>query len=900
MHNVLLRTSMTLFLVFFAILSRAAEIPSEYLGEGKWVTLKTENGYYLYAIEEDDVVKLGQTQTAPNTTNYAQYCWQIEGDATAGYTFRCLQYENGTKMYITNPTTIATNSQEVLLTSNPSRYYYTEKHQLQLVDNTGMYLAFYSQYYHTIRLHNSADYVGSKMVIGGVNEWSVAAVVYGTETVDGNGLPQGTYLPNGGIVYSGTSYTHGSSLYLADVSNLSIIPIDGYAHSTIKIDNENHYIVAYYIGSQSGITYKNAPNPTEGVNAVTGENKTIWSLDAKNYITNTSGNYTNVPEGKAWQMEMVVQNTNTNTSVTDPSFNQWGSCILSSTSDPLNTYYWGNFQIYQHAPTHSSPNTLNFKSSKGDGLDHIIAQGASVANKNYKVIVRNNGSSVYIVRTIMLDGSLNETQNVYDNVWMSARPQEAISQMSCALPKGINLNSLKISIAEESNLLEGVDYAIQNIGSKDYLTGGGDLAYSAYAGDAAKYQIEWTGIQDLTYSETDGGLHNSFYLKKWNATNSTWEYIQSNENKTPFIYTTSKHVAPITAQNVLETGWVIDGNATWEFDFFANFYVEVAGNANGGMRYRKGSDYANAANGEYIELPSSVSEDQLANTSCVGYSAAVSKQDIRLKVAYTALTDGYYNFTSKSLGTTTLYYFESAKRGSDDKKCLITYKDTPGTLTAWGDDFGDVSKYTIAREADVPVSISGAGYATFYSGIPHTIPSGVTCYIAKLITKKPTDEEVGSIRLYPVTGGVLPANTPVVLKGAQASYTFVERSNAAGAMDCSGNLLSGNMESMPSGSDASTQKQYTLQKPNNEEIGFYLYSGATLGGFKAYLPVGPVPASVRLRGFAFGFDDGDVTGVSEHAASTDAVSIYDLMGRKVQTVSRGLYIVNGKKVFINK
>lgn len=215
----------------------AAEIPAEHLGADKWVTLKTENGYYFYAIEEGSQIKLGQTKTAPNSQNYAAYCWMIEGNASEGYTFRCLKYEKADgsetpeseRRYISNPSTLATANYEVLLSNTPRRYLYTEKHQLQLKANTNLYLAFYSQNYHTIRLHNSADYVGSRMIIGGINDWSVAAVVYGTETQDGNGLPQGTYLPSGGIISNGTSYAHGSSLYLNDesLSQLSISRIQG-------------------------------------------------------------------------------------------------------------------------------------------------------------------------------------------------------------------------------------------------------------------------------------------------------------------------------------------------------------------------------------------------------------------------------------------------------------------------------------------------------------------------------------------------------------------------------------------------------------------------------------------------------------------------------------------------
>lgn len=897
--NKLKQSILTLILLIVSTMQTiAAEIPSEYLN--KWVTLKTENGYYFYAIEEDNQIKLGQTQTAPSSANYAAYCWQIEGNATDGYTFRCLKYESqqgptpdDQKRYITNPESLQTSTQEVRLTNTPSRYFYTSNHQLQLAANTSLYLAFYSRNYHTIRLHNSADYVGSRMVIGDINSWSVAAVVYGTETEGADGIPQGTYLPNGGVTSGTTNYPHGSSLYLNDESlgKLSIIPIAGYAHSSIKIDTENHYIVAYYIGEQSGIKYKNAT--TGATPAVTGKDNTIWTLEASNYITNTSGNYTTVPANKAWQMEMVVQNTNATGN--DPSFNRWGSCILASNGDPLNTYYWGNFQIYQHAPTHNNPNTLNFKSSKADGNDHIIAQGASVANKSYKVIVRYNGNKVYVIRTIILDADLNETSEVYNNVWVTALPQVDINQMSCALPTGINLHSLKISIAEESNLLEGMDYAIQNIGTSQYLTT--TATPSIYAGDAAKYQVEFTGINDLTYAEQDGGLHYSFYIK-----NSDDHYLSTGNNfvanksdATPFIYTTSQHIAPITQKNTLATEWTINSNDTWLWDFFANFYVEVAGNASGGLTYTKNGTPQTATNGQYIELPSGVEVSQMANSSQLGHMAGISKADIRIKVQYTALDNTFYNISPKNDSPTLHYWYKGQNK-------LVTYSTTnsqSGQDTPWG-DIGDCSKYTIAKAEAIPVKVNSSGnryYGSIYCPNALTLPAGIKAYRLNRIS------DDGGYMLKPIdSGSILPANTPAVLisdegVSSDPSGNWSLNPNDRTVMTES-NLFSGVfIDTANPGKNAGTSSTVYVLGSKNASIGFYPYTGANIPAFKAYHQLDQ-PSSAAPARFLFIIDDSGTSTALTIPQSTDTPSVYyDLQGRRIHNPLPGhLYISNGQKI----
>ncbi|MBQ4387642.1 MAG: hypothetical protein II822_08580, partial [Prevotella sp.] len=77
-------------------------------------------------------------------------------------------------------------------------------------------------------------------------------------------------------------------------------------------------------------------------------------------------------------------------------------------------------------------------------------------------------------------------------------------------------------------------------------------------------------------------------------------------------------------------------------------------------------------------------------------------------------------------------------------------------------------------------------------------------------------------------------------------------------------------------------------------VGFYkLSSTGTIGANKAYLTYG---ASLT-RSF-FGFDE--TTGIEMPTAEVidaDAV-VYDLQGRRVAQPTKGLYIVNGKKVII--
>lgn len=88
----------------------------------------------------------------------------------------------------------------------------------------------------------------------------------------------------------------------------------------------------------------------------------------------------------------------------------------------------------------------------------------------------------------------------------------------------------------------------------------------------------------------------------------------------------------------------------------------------------------------------------------------------------------------------------------------------------------------------------------------------------------------------------------------------------------------------------------------------YAKADLTLNAFRAYfhIPAYPSPsAAVRVRSFALDFGDDEATGIislSPDPSPKDKGNpyIYDLQGRKVANPTRGLYIVNGRKVLINK
>lgn len=929
----------------------ADEIPDANI-EGNWNTLLTDqcNGgrYYFYAIEENGVIKLGHTTVAPKSDaeatgdnaryHYSNYCFQIEGNETDGYTFRCLKYEedeDGPK-YITNPQTIQDAYQDVRLTTTPSHYFFTANRQLQLMDETtkqpiNHYLAFYSKNWHTVRLHYSPDYSGSRLTIGGIYGYNVSAKIKDTETA----------VPGGGVTYNNVKYRNGETLHAsaahADFTNITV---EGYTFVSKNVnpptqENPNGTIVVTYTPIHTtGFEYIHVTKPVSGNNIYNGqgnenaETKKIALLDPKDYITNKDENlqpkYDKVPAGKAWQMIIEVENSGTN------SFNEWGSCILSSSADPLNTFYWGDFQVYQHKYTTERPATLNFKSNKGDGNDHVIAQKQSVQDKNYKVTVRYDGGNVYVIRTTI-------DEKNYDNVWYAARIQQDITQMSCALPEGINLKSLSISIAEEHGLFEDVDYAIQNMGNGDYLSW--DLETETmqcyhHANHASKFRVVFTNDNNLAYHDQDGALHSTIFIKPevWNEEKKVVEYkfignngslVDEQANAMPFLYSPdTKQICQVInkgtgegATSELGAAWTLSnytgacsgGNDKWIFDFFASYQVvvspsELQGEGKGGISYKTLPFYHDG----FIELPGNVDSGHWNSISIPGYFASVTKEATMVKVKYTSLDNTFYHITTlddhnNPTATSPIYYWYKDRQ---DTPSLITYSTTnsqSGQATEW-DDKGDCSKYTITKAIQIPMNMSKVGdkyYNTVYCPNALTLPNGVKAYRLNEVT-----DNKFKLKEIELTDNVLPAKTPAVLISDNAvSDTEWPISTTSSAAISDNNLFSGVFEDTanPGIAQPSTCTVYVLgskgkDEQNNEVtgIGFYKYTGTNIPAFKAYHQINGIGAKTS---FTFAFDD-DVTGITEkESAESENGMYYDLSGRAVSVPLHGhLYIHNGKKV----
>ena len=200
---------------------------------------------------------------------------------------------------------------------------------------------------------------------------------------------------------------------------------------------------------------------------------------------------------------------------------------------------------------------------------------------------------------------------------------------------------------------------------------------------------------------------------------------------------------------------------------------------------------------------------------------------------------------------------------------------------------------------EIKVSIGQHEVATFCADKAMAIPTGVKAYVAE---KEPSMDEVDANgnSIYTITltevENVIPANTGVILRGKEGEYIFNSTEDVAAVKK---NLLVGyagsaQYEVVVKPADATN---YVLTV-KNEKAGFFRKDGHfKVYNNKAYLKV-PTPANASsARSLVIRFGADDATGILKtESVEQETENCFDLSGRRVQKVQKGIYIVNGKKV----
>lgn len=189
---------------------------------------------------------------------------------------------------------------------------------------------------------------------------------------------------------------------------------------------------------------------------------------------------------------------------------------------------------------------------------------------------------------------------------------------------------------------------------------------------------------------------------------------------------------------------------------------------------------------------------------------------------------------------------------------------------------------------------NNAKYTTYYcaSSVLGEYPKLVAD--ENTIVYKAKQKNESSLTLTSIDDKIIPDATAVVLKttGDEIVLRYTTTSPAGNFSD---NILKGTNVDKAVGSDT-----YYVLGQSGANIGFFEFTGTTLAAHKAYIPASSLDG-ISARGLTMEEEE-ETTGIG--AALNDNVemkndnAIYDLQGRRVEHPTKGIYIVNGKKVVI--
>ncbi len=192
--------------------------------------------------------------------------------------------------------------------------------------------------------------------------------------------------------------------------------------------------------------------------------------------------------------------------------------------------------------------------------------------------------------------------------------------------------------------------------------------------------------------------------------------------------------------------------------------------------------------------------------------------------------------------------------------------------------------FNIEEVTELPVTVTAAGKATLFAPVALTVPADIKAY---------TVATNGEWAVLTDIGTTIPAETGVVLEAEEGTYNFaITTTDATAESELEGTVAS----------EYVTVDAYVLGI-KDEVVAFYTATtdgqadGTFLNnGHKAYLPK---PAGSNIAAYSFRFGEG-TTGIEQITENREqGTVIYDLTGRRVETITEpGIYIVNGVKKLV--
>lgn len=244
-------------------------------------------------------------------------------------------------------------------------------------------------------------------------------------------------------------------------------------------------------------------------------------------------------------------------------------------------------------------------------------------------------------------------------------------------------------------------------------------------------------------------------------------------------------------------------------------------------------------------------------------------------IALSATTDGTtYGFIMDNANTNTspvhkVSFWDSGKitTGANNVWYIypVNFKDLPPT------------SYTL--------TISECGLSTLYLPRNAIVPDEVTAYVC-------SETNGNSLHATALDSNILKANVGYIIEGAQGNHVFDYTTQAyTGTLSDEFHTLQGVNEDTSVASAVKAGYTPFVLSDIDCRKGFYRFEGTTLKANRAFYQR---QASASVQGFILDFGEPD--GISTMMTSADLQGAYDLQGRRINKMQKGINILNGRKI----
>ena len=209
----------------------------------------------------------------------------------------------------------------------------------------------------------------------------------------------------------------------------------------------------------------------------------------------------------------------------------------------------------------------------------------------------------------------------------------------------------------------------------------------------------------------------------------------------------------------------------------------------------------------------------------------------------------------------------------------FNYNNGSPLFNCYGSGQDDIYIFRLNEATSFDIKIGNAGWRTLVSAQDvASLPTDLKAYTVTEIGKT-------SVTLTNVTA--IAKNTPYLLEGDEGTYSMTIASDAVAAPEDNKLQIS---------DEFTTNGVYVLANKVIHGVGFYKWDGGLLGAGRVYLPA---PESGDAREFiSFDSEATGIENVNREVKDFLNGEFFNLNGQRVAQPTKGLYIVNGKKVII--